>query len=134
MRLQAIIKHHGEGKPGKPNKLEEIRKKQNERNRKLIADAEVKLVEGKPLTNTELASLRWLVSQETKVKTFQDPDTREIVRIEPIDLSQAAPNLFKQLMTAPATLGGGDGTAPAAQGRRSSSSNFHANVQSAQHP
>lgn len=87
----------------------------SERNRKEIAAAEVKLAEGKPLSNAELASLRWLVSQETKVKTFQDPDTREIVRIEPIDLSQAAPNLFKQLVQAPATLGGTDGTAPAAQ-------------------
>jgi hypothetical protein len=76
----------------------------SERNRKLIADAEVKLAEGKPLTNAELANLRWLVSQETKVKTFQDPDTREIVRIEPIDLSQAAPNLFKQLVQAPENL------------------------------
>ena len=90
----------------------------SERNRKLIADAEVKLVEGKPLSNAELANLRWLVSQETKVKTFQDPDTREIVRIEPIDLSQAAPNLFKQLMTAPATLGGTEGAPPAAQGQQ----------------
>lgn len=90
----------------------------SERNRKEIAAAEVKLAEGKPLSNSELASLRWLVSQETKVKTFQDPDTREIVRIEPIDLSQAAPNLFKQLMTAPANLGGTDGTAPAAQGQQ----------------
>jgi hypothetical protein len=90
----------------------------SERNRKLIADAEVKLVEGKPLSNAELANLRWLVSQETKVKTFQDPDTREIVRIEPIDLSQAAPNLFKQLMTAPATLSGTEGAPPAAQGQQ----------------
>ena len=32
----------------------------SERNRKLIADAEVKLVEGKPLSNAELANLRWL--------------------------------------------------------------------------
>lgn len=83
----------------------------SERNRKLIADAEVKLAEGKPLTNAELANLRWLVSQETKVKTFQDPDTREIVRIEPIDLSQAAPNLFKQLVQAPENLN--TGTTPA---------------------
>ena len=90
----------------------------SERNRKLIADAEVKLVEGKPLSNAELANLRWLVSQETKVKTFQDPDTREIVRIEPIDLSQAAPNLFKQLMTAPATLGGTEGAPTMAQGQQ----------------
>lgn len=88
----------------------------SERNRKLIADAEVKLAEGKPLTNAELANLRWLVSQETKVKTFQDPDTREIVRIEPIDLSQAAPNLFKQLVQAPENLN--TGTAPAAQGQQ----------------
>jgi len=90
----------------------------SERNRKLIADAEVKLVDGKPLTNAELANLRWLVAQETKVKTFQDPDTREIVRIEPIDLSQAAPNLFKQLVQAPATSVGAEGTAPAPQGQQ----------------
>lgn len=76
----------------------------SERNRKLISDAEVKLVEGKPLSNAELANLRWLVAQETKIKTFQDPDTREIVRIEPIDLSQAAPNLFKELVRAPENL------------------------------
>lgn len=79
----------------------------SERNRKLISDAEVKLAEGKPLTNAELANLRWLVAQETKVKTFQDPDTREIVRIEPIDLSQAAPNLFKELVRAPENLNTG---------------------------
>lgn len=84
----------------------------SERNRKLISDAEVKLAEGKPLTNAELANLRWLVAQETKVKTFQDPDTREIVRIEPIDLSQAAPNLFKELVRAPENLSTG-GTPPA---------------------
>jgi len=90
----------------------------SERNRKLISDAEVKLVGGEPLTNAELANLRWLVAQETKVKTFQDPDTREIVRIEPIDLSQAAPNLFKQLVQAPATLVGADGTTPAPQGQQ----------------
>lgn len=83
----------------------------SERNRKLISDAEVKLAEGKPLTNAELANLRWLVAQETKVKTFQDPDTREIVRIEPIDLSQAAPNLFKELVRAPENLN--TGTTPA---------------------
>ena len=79
----------------------------SERNRKLISEAEVKLAEGKPLTNAELANLRWLVAQETKVKTFQDPDTREIVRIEPIDLSQAAPNLFKELVRAPENLNTG---------------------------
>jgi hypothetical protein len=90
----------------------------SERNRKLISDAEVKLVDGKPLTNAELANLRWLVAQETKVKTFQDPDTREIVRIEPIDLSQAAPNLFKQLVQAPATSVGVEGTSPAPQGQQ----------------
>jgi hypothetical protein len=91
----------------------------SERNRKLISEAEVKLVEGKPLSNAELANLRWLIAQETKVKTFQDPDTREIVRIEPIDLSQAAPNLFKQLMTAPANLAVPEGaTATAQQGQQ----------------
>jgi protein gp37 len=90
----------------------------SERNRKLISDAEVKLVGGEPLTNAELANLRWLVAQETKVKTFQDPDTREIVRIEPIDLSQAAPNLFKQLVQAPATSVGAEGTSPAPQGQQ----------------
>jgi hypothetical protein len=95
----------------------------SERNRKEIAAAEVKLAEGKPLSNAELASLRWLVSQETKVKTFQDPDTREIVRIEPIDLSQAAPNLFKQLVQAPANLGT-DGTAPAPQGQQQTTGTF----------
>ena len=90
----------------------------SERNRKLISDAEVKLVDGKPLTNSELANLRWLVAQETKVKTFQDPDTREIVRIEPIDLSQAAPNLFKQLVQAPASSATTHGTSPALQGQQ----------------
>jgi hypothetical protein len=89
----------------------------SERNRKEISAAEVKLAEGKPLSNAELASLRWLVAQETKVKTFQDPDTREIVRIEPIDLSQAAPNLFKQLVQAPANLGGTEGAPASAQGQ-----------------
>lgn len=90
----------------------------SERNRKLISDAEVKLAEGKPLTNAELANLRWLVSQETKVKTFQDPDTREIIRIEPIDLSQAAPNLFKELVRAPENLNTGTQPPAAAQGQQ----------------
>lgn len=93
----------------------------SERNRKLIADAEVKLAEGKPLSNAELANLRWLVAQETKVKTFQDPDTREIIRIEPIDLAQAAPNLFKELVRAPENLNTGT-TSP--QGQQPTTTSF----------
>ena len=82
----------------------------SERNRKTIADAEVKLVEGKPLSNAELANLRYLIAQETKIKAFQDPETREIIRIEPFDMAQAAPNLFKQLMAAPEKLAGAETT------------------------
>ena len=91
----------------------------SERNRKTISDAEVKLVEGKPLSNSELANLRYLIAQETKIKAFQDPETREIIRIEPFDMAQAAPNLFKQLMAAPEKLAGTETTPstgqPAAQ-------------------
>lgn len=91
----------------------------SERNRKTIADAEVKLAEGKQLTNSELAELRWLIAQETKVKTYPDPVTGEIVRIEPVDLGQAAPNLFKRLMNAPENLNTG---ASPTQGQQSTGS------------
>lgn len=67
----------------------------SERNRSLIQQAEVKLAKGEQLTPEEEANARWLVAQESKPKIFRDSDTGEIVRIDPLDIASAAPNLSK---------------------------------------
>ena len=65
----------------------------SERNRSLIQQAEVKLAKGEKLTPEEEANARWLVAQESKPKIFRDNDTGEIVKIDPLNISTAAPNL-----------------------------------------
>lgn len=67
----------------------------SERNRNLIQQAEVKLAKGEKLTPEEEANARWLVAQESKPKIFRDNDTGEIVKIDPLDIGSAAPNLAK---------------------------------------
>ena len=67
----------------------------SERNRNLIQQVEVKLAKGEQLTPEEEANARWLVAQETKPKVFRDSDTGEIIKIDPLDISNAAPNLSK---------------------------------------
>lgn len=65
----------------------------SERNREMIASAEMKLAKGEKLSPEEESRVRWLVAQENKPKIFRDSDTGEITTIEPIDLMAAAPNL-----------------------------------------
>lgn len=65
----------------------------SERNREMIANAEIKLAKGEPLTAEEEARVRWLVGQENKPKIFRDSETGEITQIDPIDLTSSAPNL-----------------------------------------
>jgi hypothetical protein len=65
----------------------------SERNREMIANAEIKLAKKESLTPEEEARVRWLIGQENKPKIFRDSDTGEITTIEPIDLMSSAPNL-----------------------------------------
>lgn len=67
----------------------------SERNRNLIQQAEVKLAKGEQLTPEEEANARWLVAQESKSKVFRDSDTGEIIKVDPLDISSAAPNLAR---------------------------------------
>lgn len=67
----------------------------SERNREMIANAEIKLANGQELNPEEEARVRWLIGQENKPKIFRDSDTGEITTIEPIDLATSAPNLAK---------------------------------------
>lgn len=82
----------------------------SERARSMIAGFEVKLAGGKKLEPEELANARWLVAQETKPKAFRDADTGELITIQPLDLTQAAPNLAKLFAGSQETAG----AAPAA--------------------
>jgi hypothetical protein len=70
-----------------------------ERNRNIISSVETTLATNPnaELTPEQIAQLRWTVAQETKAKTFQDPDSGKLITIEPIDLAQAAPNISKFL-------------------------------------
>jgi len=65
----------------------------SERNREMIANAEIKLSKGEKLTAEEEARVRWLVGQENKPKIFRDSETGQITQIDPINLSSSAPNL-----------------------------------------
>lgn len=67
----------------------------SERNREMIASAEIKLANGQDLTSEEEARVRWMIGQENKPKIFRDSETGEITTIEPIDLATSAPNLAK---------------------------------------
>lgn len=87
----------------------------SERNREMIANAEIKLANKETLSPEEEARVRWLIGQENKPKIFRDSDTGEITTIEPIDLMTSAPNLAALVgktaaTTQPSTAQGG-GTA-----------------------
>ena len=69
----------------------------SERNREMIANAEIKLAQGQDLSPEEEARVRWMIGQENKPKIFRDSDTGEITTIEPIDLATSAPNLAKMV-------------------------------------
>jgi len=84
----------------------------SERNREMIANAEIKLAQGQDLTPEEEARVRWMIGQENKPKIFRDSDTGEITTIEPIDLVASAPNLASLVgkTTKPQAGGGGVGS------------------------
>jgi len=82
----------------------------SERNREMIANAEIKLAKKETLSPEEEARVRWLIGQENKPKIFRDSDTGEITTIEPIDLATSAPNLAK-LVGKGAKEGGATGAA-----------------------
>ena len=84
----------------------------SERNREMIANAEIKLARGEQLSPEEEARVRWMIGQENKPKIFRDSDTGEITTIEPIDLASSAPNLAKLVgrqAAQPAVEGGAAG-------------------------
>lgn len=91
----------------------------SERNREMIANAEIKLAKKETLSPEEEARVRWLIGQENKPKIFRDSDTGEITTIEPIDLMASAPNLAalvgKTAATQPSSVqdGGAATKAPA---------------------
>lgn len=75
----------------------------SERNRKLIAEADVAIKEGRPLSATQESALRFQVAQEQKPKVFRDATTGELTTIEPLNFSLAAPNVAKYLKLAERT-------------------------------
>lgn len=88
----------------------------SERNREMIANAEIKLAKKETLSPEEEARVRWLIGQENKPKIFRDADTGQITTIEPIDLMTSAPNLAALVgrqAAQPSTEGGATTTAPA---------------------
>lgn len=85
----------------------------SERNREMIANAEIKLAKGEQLSPEEESRVRWLIGQENKPKIFRDSDTGEITTIEPIDLATSAPNLAKLVGKVAATPAEGTAKAPA---------------------
>jgi hypothetical protein len=88
----------------------------SERNREMIANAEIKLAKGEALSPEEEARVRWMIGQENKPKIFRDSDTGQITTIEPIDLMTSAPNLAALVgrqAAQPSTQGGATITTPA---------------------
>jgi hypothetical protein len=83
----------------------------SERNREMIANAEIKLAQGQELGAEEEARVRWLIGQENKPKIFRDSETGEITTIEPIDLVTSAPNLAKLVGKVAKEGGAGAGVA-----------------------
>lgn len=77
----------------------------SERNREMIANAEIKLARGEQLSPEEEARVRWMIGQENKPKIFRDSETGEITTIEPIDLVTSAPNLAKLVGKQASTTG-----------------------------
>lgn len=86
-----------------------------ERSRAVIAGLEVKLAKGLDLTPEEEANARWLVSQETKPKMFRDAESGELITINPLDITQAAPNLAKRLGSGATTTPVTPGAVPTAE-------------------
>ena len=83
----------------------------SERNREMIANAEIKLANKETLSPEEEARVRWLIGQENKPKIFRDSETGEITTIEPIDLTASAPNLAALVgKVAKPQVGGGVGS------------------------
>jgi len=68
----------------------------SERNRELISTANTKLANNEKLTVAEESSLRAQVAQEMKPKTFESK-TGEIITIQPLDISFAAPKVAEFL-------------------------------------
>lgn len=68
----------------------------SERNRKLIAEADIALAEGKKLTPPQESNLRVQIANELKPKIITDA-TGAKYQIDPIDLGLAAPNVAKYL-------------------------------------
>ena len=88
----------------------------SERNRKLISEADVALKEGRSLSATQESELRYQVSQELKPKVFRDATTGEVITIDPLNISLAAPNVAKFLKLAETTgTAGGVSTIPTSQ-------------------
>lgn len=83
----------------------------SERNREMIANAEIKLANNQELSPEEEARVRWLIGQENKPKIFRDSETGEITTIEPIDLATSAPNLAKLVGKVAKEGGAGAGVA-----------------------
>lgn len=67
----------------------------SERARSMIAGLEVKLAKKEELSPEEQAQARWLIAQETKPKAFRDAESGELITIQPLDITQAAPNLAR---------------------------------------
>jgi hypothetical protein len=81
----------------------------SERNRQLIADADVAIKEGRPLSAQQESGLRFQIAQELKPKVFRDTTTGELTTIEPLDIGLAAPNVAKYLGLKVSAGGGGAG-------------------------
>lgn len=81
----------------------------SERNRKLIAEADIALAEGKKLTPTQESNLRVQIANELKPKIITDA-TGAKYQIDPIDLGLAAPNVAKYLGIGGGQAGGTTGT------------------------
>ena len=80
----------------------------SERDRKVISEADVALQEGKKLTPAQESNLRVIIAKEIKPKVMRDTTTGELLTIEPLDISLAAPNVAKLLGLSKA--GGATGT------------------------
>lgn len=80
----------------------------SERNRKLIAEADIALAEGKKLTPPQESNLRVQIANELKPKIITDA-TGAKYQIDPIDLGLAAPNVAKYLGIGGGQAGGATG-------------------------
>lgn len=97
------------------NKTWEAAKTDSEKKRSLLADVEQALTEGQPVEPTRLNQARLAWAQETKPKTFQQPDGN-IVTVPGVDVS-LFPQLGKTIAGSAAAGGGKAGviTTPASE-------------------